>query len=173
MRPKGAPEQVLVHDFLIPDLAGSVLMGCTISPRTRPGSVWGRTNTAFAVEKAGGAAFYPSRLHNGTRAAAMGIGSACGSWSCRNWRMRRALKSTCATSHQGPASGTRSNTACSPRSVRTGAESRWQRVSDMNVMHRQGKQPHRRAFPSHHLCSVENMAPRVSRMRTARSPIGG
>ena len=31
----------------------------------------------------------------------MGIGSACGSWSCRNWRMRRALKSTCATSPPG------------------------------------------------------------------------
>ena len=43
LRPKGAPEQVLVHDFLIPIWAGSVLMGCTISPRTRPGSVWGRT----------------------------------------------------------------------------------------------------------------------------------
>ena len=41
-----------------------------------------------------------------------GIGSACGSWSCRNWRMRRA--SNRRVPPQGPASGTRSNTACSP-----------------------------------------------------------
>ena len=84
LRPKG----VLVHDFLIPDL-GRVLMGCTISPRTRPGSVWGRT-TSFCRRElvALGQALYPSatRLLMPTRAAAMGIGSACGSWSCRNWR---------------------------------------------------------------------------------------
>ena len=44
LRPKGAPEQVLVHDFLIPDLGRVSPYGvCTISPRTRPGSVWGRT----------------------------------------------------------------------------------------------------------------------------------
>ena len=43
LRPKGAPEQVLVHDFLIPDLGRVSPYGVYDIARTRPGSVWGRT----------------------------------------------------------------------------------------------------------------------------------
>ena len=130
LRPKGAPEQVLVHDFLIPDLGRVSPYGVyDIAQNEAWVSVGTDHDTAaFAVEsirrwwRGMGQALYPSATRLLITADAggsnAGIGSACGSWSCRNWRMRRALKSTCATSHQGPASGasTRSNTACSPRS---------------------------------------------------------
>ena len=63
-----------------------------------------------------------SAADNGRRGRQQWVSARLWKLGCRNWRMRRALKSTCATSHQGPASGTRSNTACSPRSVRTGGK---------------------------------------------------
>ena len=89
LRPKGAPEQVLVHDFLN--------LG-RVSVRYRPNEAW-----VSAIP-------LPSRIPGGPLTAdAGGNGYRLRLWKLelQNWRMRRALKSTCATSHQG-ASGTRS-----------------------------------------------------------------
>ena len=138
MRPKGAPEQVLVHDFLIPDLGRVSPYGVyDIAQNEAWVSVGTDHDTAaFAVEsirrwwRGMGQALYPSA----TRLLITADAGGSNGYRLRLWKLELqkladsetlALKSTCATSHQGPASGTRSNTACSPRSVRTGAESRW------------------------------------------------
>ena len=69
LRPKGAPEQVLVHDFLIPDLGRVSPYGVYV--RTRPGSVWGRTTIRLLL---------PSR--------ASGVGGAA--WGSRSTRAHSA-----------------------------------------------------------------------------------
>ena len=40
LRPKGDPEKVRVHDFIIPELGGPIRMGSMISPETQAGSAW-------------------------------------------------------------------------------------------------------------------------------------
>ena len=133
LRPKGAPEQVLVHDFLIPDLGLSPYGVYDIAQNEAWVSVGTDHDTAaFAVEsirrwwRGMGQALYPSAtllLITADAGDSNGFPRfiACGSWSCRNWRMRRFLKSTCQprSTRDQQVEVVRS-TACSPRSVRTG-----------------------------------------------------
>ena len=56
-RPKGAPEEILTHDFLIPELGRVSPYGCPTSPTTRAGSASGLTTTRGPLpSKASGAA---------------------------------------------------------------------------------------------------------------------
>ena len=102
MRPKGAPEQVLVHDFLIPDLGRVSPYGVyDIAQNEAWVSVGTDHDTAaFAVEASGvgGAAWgrlYPSATRLLITADAGGSnGYRLRLWKlgCRNWRMRRAFR---------------------------------------------------------------------------------
>ena len=125
-----------MHDFLIPDLGRVSPYGVyDIAQNEAWVSVGTDHDTAaFAVEsirrwwRGMGQALYPSA----TRLLITADAGGSNGYRLRLWKLElqkladeTGLEIDVATSHQGPASGTRSNTACSPRSVRTGAESRW------------------------------------------------
>src|ERR1700747_1738368 len=127
-RPQGNPEEVRVHDFLIKELGRAVPYGIyDLAANSGWVSVGVDHDTAaFAVNsirqwwQAVGRARYPhaSRL---LFTAARGCG--CGNANSRNWPTSSASTSRSATCRPAPASGTKSNTACSPSSARTGAPS--------------------------------------------------
>ena len=112
LRPKGAPEQVLVHDFLIPDLG-----------RVSPYGVYDiAQNEAWVSVGTDHERLLPSRaFRRWWRGTDNGRRQQWVSAPLVELELRLAdetgLEIDVATSHQGPASGTRSNTACSPRSV--------------------------------------------------------
>ena len=119
LRPKGAPEQVLVHDFLIPDLGRVSPYGVydiaqneawvTCGDGPRYGCFCRREHPRWWRHGAGALPEATRLLITADRAAAMGIGSV---WKLELQKLADARR---VPSHQGPASGTRSNTACSPR----------------------------------------------------------
>src|SRR6202790_2962961 len=132
-RPKGQPEAVRVHDFLIKELGRAVPYGIyDLAADDGWVSVGMDHDTAaFAVQTIRrwwqdiGRFRYPEAKKliltadggGSTMARACGCGSANSS-ACRT---SSALTSPSATFPQAPASGTRSSTACSRTSVKTGA----------------------------------------------------
>jgi transposase len=135
-RARGQPQPVQVHDFVQPELGRAIPYGVyDLGANTGWVSVGIDHDTAaFAVAsirhwwQAMGRRASPARgacSSPPTLAGATARACGCGRSSCRNWPTTSAGRSPCATSRPARASGTRSNTACSPLSVRTGAASRW------------------------------------------------
>ena len=133
--PKGEPEEVRVHDFLIRGKGRAVPYGIyDIGENAGWVSVGVDHDTAsFAVNairrwwQLMGAARYPDANHltiTADAVAAMERGCACGRWNCRSSLMNSISPSLSATCRRVPASGTRSITASSLSSPRTGAANR-------------------------------------------------
>ena len=135
-RPKGQPEPVRVHDFLIPELGRAAPYGVyDIADNAGWVSVGIDHDTAsFAVNairrwwQAMGRARYPQRQaasdHRRWRRQQRRRACGCGSASCKTWPTNSALPSPSATCRPAPASGTRSSIACSRSSPKTGAAGR-------------------------------------------------
>jgi len=134
-RPKGDPEKVRIHDFIIPELGRANPYGIyDIANNTGWVSVGVDHDTAaFAVESirrwwnSMGRAVYPNASRLLITADAGGrkvLGYVSGRSNCRNSPMRPACGSQSAICRPEPASGTKSNTGCSHSSARTGVASR-------------------------------------------------
>ena len=134
---KGEPEEVDIHDFPDPDLGKVIPYGVfDLSQNEGWVSVGIDHDTAqFAVQAIGrwwkrmGAKRYPDAKELLITADGGGSnGSRCRLWkvaASKSWPCAWGCRSMCATSRQEPASGTRSSTACSAISPRTGAADRW------------------------------------------------
>ena len=134
-RPKGKPEEVRVHDFLITDKGRAVPYGIyDIGQNTGWVSVGVDHDTAsFAVNairrwwQLMGSRRYPAAEHLTITADAggsNGAGCGCGRWNCKSSPTNSISPSPSATCRPVRASGTRSNTVSSPSSPRTGVASR-------------------------------------------------
>ena len=131
LRPKGDPEKVRVHDFVIPELgraapygvydvtqnAGWVSVGVDHDRPPSPpkasgggGSLWGMRPIP---ERRGCSS---QRIPVGATA----LVSVSGSWNCKGSPTTPDCKSRSAICHREPANGIRSNTGCFPISAKTG-----------------------------------------------------
>ena len=142
LRPKGQPEPVRVHDFVIPELGKAVPYGVyDIAANTGWVNLGINHDTAaFAVESIRrwwhelGAARYPAAtrlLIPLTAAAAMVHGCVCGSANCKSWPTNSGWLSRSAICRLAPASGTASSIGCLPSSPRTGVASRWSAIRSL------------------------------------------
>jgi hypothetical protein len=128
-RPKGQPEPVRVHDFIIPAKGKAI-----------PYGVYDLTRNAGWVSVGidhDTASFAARTIRRWWQKMAALRGVACCSspragqqwistswkWELQHWPPAPAWRSPCATSRPAPASGTRSSTGCSPTSAPTGAGS--------------------------------------------------
>ena len=137
LRPKGQPEPVRVHDFVIPELGKAVPYGIyDIADNAGWVNLGISHDTAvFSVESIRrwwyelGAARYPDRDaaadHRGLRRQQRRASCACGSGNCKFWPTNSGYRSPSAICHPAPANGTRSSIGCSPSSRRTGVANRW------------------------------------------------
>ena len=144
-RPKGEPEEVRVHDFLIKELGRAVPYGVYDSGRQRR---LGQRRDRPRHRRLRGADHPP--LVAGGRPHALSRGQAAADH--RRWRRQQRLAraavearvaeagqrdsastSPSATCRRAPASGTRSSTASSPSSARTGAPSRWSAIASSST----------------------------------------
>ena len=131
LRPKGDPEKVRVHDFLIPELGRAAPYGVyDVTQNAGWVSVGVDHDTAaFAAQsirrwwESMGAEAYPQAGRIPVGATALECGS--GNWNCKSWPTRSDWRSLSATCLRGPASGTRSSIGCSPSSVKTGVANLW------------------------------------------------
>ena len=136
LRPKGAPEQVRVHDFLIPELGRVSPYGVYDLAQNEAWVSVGvdHDTAAFAVEsirrwwRSMGRRLYP----HASRLLITADAGGSNGYRLRLWKLELqkladeiGSKSRSVTSRPGPASGTRSNTACSRPSLRTGGASHW------------------------------------------------
>ena len=133
---QGQPTPVRVHDFVMPGLGRAIPYGVyDLGTNTGWVSVGIDHDTAaFAVEsirrwwKRMGRPRVPARPpaadHGRRRRQQRRAGAAVEGGTADSWRTNCGCRSPCATSRPAPASGTRSNTACSPSSARTGGASR-------------------------------------------------
>jgi transposase len=124
-RPKGRPEPVRVHDFLIPEKGKAIPYGVYDLSRDEGWVSVGidHDTASFAVNavrrwwKIMGRPVYADAESLLITADAGGSnGSRVRLWKCRSSPTERAFPSRCATSLPEPASGTRSSTASSPTS---------------------------------------------------------
>jgi transposase len=136
LRPKGSPEKVRVHDFVIPELGRAAPYGVyDIAQNMGWVSVGTDHDTsAFAVESirrwwhgmgkpayAKAAKLLITADSGGTTVHECD----CGRSNCSGWRMRPGWKSRSAICRQEPANGTRLSIGSSLSSARTGEASRW------------------------------------------------
>jgi transposase len=132
-RPKGEPEEVLVHDFMQKELGKAIPYGVydvtenegwvsvgidhdtARLPRQRF-SVGGRKWDRSGIAGPPSCSSWPMVVE----ATAVVVG--CGSWHCTTCRLGWTCLFMFATSHLEPANGTRSNIACFAISRRTGVD---------------------------------------------------
>ena len=132
-RPKGQPEPVRVHDFLIPERGKAIPYGVYDLTRNAGWVSVGIDHDTAPVRGAdhphgGGARWADPAIRAHARCssrrmagAAMEHACACGNGNCNGWPIARAWRSPSVTSHPGPASGTRSSIDSSRTSAATGA----------------------------------------------------
>jgi len=134
-RPKGDPEHVRVHDFVIKTLGRAVPYGVyDIADNAGWVSVGIDHDTAAlssTQSAAGGSSWAKSVTHGRracrsppTAAAVTAHACGCGRLNCKNWPTNSAFPLRYAICRRAPASGTRSSIACSRSLLRTGAASR-------------------------------------------------
>jgi hypothetical protein len=136
LRPKGDPEKVRVHDFLIPELGRAAPYGVyDVTQNAGWVSVGVDHDTAaFAAQsirrwwESMGTEAYPRAgklLITADSGGSNGARVRLWKLNCKNWPTRLGWRSRFATCRRGPASGTRSSIGCSPSSVKTGVANLW------------------------------------------------